>query len=355
MGYDINIRTTEASRLSDTDFSNLAFGKIFTDHMFVADHHDGAWTNARIEPTGPLPMHPATSSLHYGQAIFEGLKAYRNVEGEIVIFRPEMNWKRMNKSADRMAMPSIPYDLFMGSVERLIDLDRDWVPDSPDASLYIRPFMIATDEFIGVRTSQNYSFIILLCPVGAYYAKPVKVYASSTYTRAFPGGTGAAKVAGNYAATLKPANLIHQKGYDQILWLDGIEHRYLQEIGTMNVFVVIDGKVITPTIDEGTILEGVTRDSAIQLLKEWDIPFEARRIKIDEVIEASRLGTLQEMFGTGTAATVSHITHVGYQGREHFVSNPDDQAIALRLKEAMQRIKLGQDPDPRGWIHTLGG
>ena len=353
MKYNIDIQKTKHSTLSQVDIHNLGFGKTFSDHMFTADYRDGEWTNLQIIPFGDLKMHPAMSSIHYGQSIFEGLKARKNDDGDIIVFRPEKNLERLNKSAQRMAMPEVPEDLFFEAMDGLLQLDEAWIPKMDGTSLYIRPFMYASDEFIGIRRSNWYKFVIFTCPVGAYYSTPVKVYASDKYVRSFPGGTGYAKTAGNYAATIQPVEEIHNKDYHQILWLDGIEHKYLQEIGTMNFFVIIDGTVITPSLDEGTILPGITRSSVIQLLKDWNIPVEERKISIDEVLEADKNGTLQDAFGAGTAATISYIERIGY--KDTFVQLPEvsERKISNRLLKELMAIKDGKAEDKYGWLRTL--
>lgn len=353
MPYKINIQKTAESKLAKTDFSNLGFGKVFTDHMFVADYKNGEWTDCRIIPFGNLPMHPAMSSIHYGQSIFEGLKAKKSPDGDIIVFRPDMNSKRLNISAKRMAMPEVPEELFFQALNQLLILEKNWIPEGDEPSLYIRPFMFATDDFIGIRRSDTYKFVIFTCPVGAYYSAPIKVYASTEYVRAFPGGTGFAKTAGNYARTLLPAEETAKKGYQQILWLDGIENKYLQEIGTMNIFVVINGKVYTPSLDEGTILGGVTRDSVITLLKYWNIPLEIRRISIDEVLEAYNNGSLEEAFGAGTAATISPIVSIGYNDIEMKLPPLENRVISNKLKAELQLIKDGKTDDKFNWIYNV--
>lgn len=353
MNYQIKVNKTTASRLAQVDFNALGFGKVFSDHMFVADYDNGEWQDLRIEPFGHFPMHPAMSSIHYGQSIFEGLKARKNDKGEIIIFRPDKNIERMNKSAVRMAMPEFPVDLFYQALDELLQLDQAWIPAGEGQSLYVRPFMFATDEFIGIRRSSKYKFIIFTSPVASYYSEPVKVYASDEYVRAFPGGTGYAKTAGNYARAIQPVEEINKRGYQQILWLDGIEKKYLQEIGTMNIFVVIDGKVLTPSLDEGTILPGVTRDSVITLLKEWGIPVEERRISIDEVADAHNSGVLEDAFGAGTAATISQIKAIGYKDDEFVLPSFEERTISKRLLEAITSIKDGKLEDTHGWLRVV--
>lgn len=353
MKYNVSVSKVTKSNLSNADYSNLGFGKVFTDHMFIADYYDDKWQDCRIVPFGKIEMHPAMSSIHYGQSIFEGIKARKNEEGEIIVFRPDMNAKRLNISATRMAMPTLSEDLFLQSIDMLLQIDEAWIPTDEGKSMYIRPFMFATDEVIGMKRSANYRYMVFLSPVASYYSAPIKVYASSEYVRAFPGGTGFAKTSGNYARTIAPAEKIHDKGFGQILWLDGIEKKYLQEIGTMNIFVIIDGKVLTPSLDEGTILPGVTRDSVIHLLKEWHIPFEERRVSISEVIEAYHNGKLEDAFGAGTAATISPIKAIGYKEEEILLPAFEGRAISNRLQKELTNVKDGKIKDTRNWVRTI--
>lgn len=353
MGLDISVTKVAQSKFETTDLSNLGFGKVFTDHMFIADYKNGAWTDLRIVPFEHIPMHPAMSSIHYGQSIFEGLKAKKDSDGNIIVFRPDMNIKRMNRSAKRMAMPEISEEIFFEGLNQLLKLENKWIPEGEESSLYIRPFMFSTDEFVGIRRSDTYKFIIFTCPVGAYYSAPVKVYASTDYVRAFPKGTGYAKTAGNYARAILPAEEVMKKGYNQILWLDGIEFKYLQEIGTMNIFVVIDGVVLTPSLDEGTILPGVTRDSVISILKDLNIPIEERKVSIDELIEASQNGTLEDAFGAGTAATISFIESIGYKDLDLKLPAIEDRSVSNQLKNILQTIKDGKSVDKFGWMYKI--
>ncbi|MEM9992146.1 MAG: branched-chain amino acid aminotransferase, partial [Bacteroidota bacterium] len=304
MSYSIPITKVTNSRLPQIDFQQLPFGHIFTDHMFVADYADGQWQAPRIVPVEEFALHPAATVLHYGQAVFEGMKAFKNKADEAVFFRPEMHAKRINASAARLCMPPFPEDLFQEALQQLVGLEQDWIPPVADSALYLRPFMIATDAFLGVRPSSTYKFFILACPVGPYYAAPVTLYAEQKYVRATVGGVGEAKAAGNYAAALLPAKEARAKGFDQVMWLDGKEFKYIQEVGTMNIFFVIDGKVITPATD-GAILKGITRDSVLTILRDWGYEVEERALSIDEVVEAHQAGLLQEVFGTGTAAVIS--------------------------------------------------
>lgn len=353
MSHKIRIEKNTLSKINEVDFNNIPFGRVFSDHMFIVDYKDGEWNDPRIVPFGQIPMHPSMSAIHYGQAIFEGLKAYKDKEGNVQIFRPEKNFERLNLSAERMAMPLLPEDLFTSAINELLTIDKDWVPNTEGASLYIRPFMFATDEYVGIKASDNYKFVIFTCPVQAYYSQPVKVKIAEKFVRAFPGGTGRAKAAGNYAGTLYPVNLVKKQGYDQILWVDGIEFKYLQEIGTMNVFVQIEDTIITPSLDQGTILEGITRSSVIQLLKDWGIKVEERKISVDEVLEAYRNGKLKDAFGSGTAATISHISEIGYKDQSLKLAPIEERNISNRLKEELNNIKLSLTEDRHNWMYKI--
>jgi len=353
MGYKITVEKATASRIGEVDFNNLPFGKYFSDHMFIADYYDGDWHDCRIIPFQEYSIHPALSSLHYGQAIFEGMKAERDVDGNPIIFRPVKNLNRLNISADRMAMPELPEDLFMNAIDKLLSLDKNWIPTAPNSSLYIRPHMFATEKYVGIKPAEHFRFVIFTCPVGAYYSRPVKVYIHDKYVRAFPGGTGYAKCAGNYGAVMMPVREIQKMGYDQILWLDGIYHRYLQEIGTMNIFVIIDGIIITPALDQGTILDGITRDSIIQIAQSEGYTIQERDISIEEVINASHEGTLEDMFGTGTAAVLSHIGEFHYKGENFELPAIEEREISLKLQERLINIKSGKAEDIFDWLHTV--
>ncbi|HWB62938.1 MAG TPA: branched-chain amino acid aminotransferase [Chitinophagales bacterium] len=353
MGYKITIEKARKSRVSEVDFNNLPFGKHFSDHMFIAEYEDGEWKNARIVPFGPFEIHPALSSLHYGQSIFEGMKAEKDADGNPIIFRPLKNLNRFNISADRMAMPEVPEDLFMQAVEKLVVLDRQWIPDTPNSSLYIRPYMFAAEEYMGIKPAERFKFMIFTGPVGAYYSKPVKVFIHDKYVRAFPGGVGYAKCAGNYGAVMMPTREIRKMGYDQILWLDGIHHRYLQEIGTMNIFVVIDGVLITPSLDQGTILDGITRDSILRLAENEGYVIQERDIAIDELINAYHEGKLEDMFGSGTAAVLSHIGEFHYKGETYELPSEEEREISNKLKARLTSIKSGKAEDIFEWLHTV--
>lgn len=349
---NIPITTAPVSRIKEVDFGNLKFGQSFADHMVVADYTDGTWHDARIVPYGPLDMMPAMSSLHYGQAIFEGLKAYRTQSGEISIFRPFENFKRFNESAARMCMPEIPESIFIDALKALVDLDRDWVPSIDGSSLYIRPFMYATDNFVGVRASETYRFIIFTCPVGAYYNEPVKVKVERQYTRAAEGGTGHAKCAGNYAAAMLPSRIAHQQGYHQLLWTDGHDHEFIEESGTMNVMFVIDGKLVTPSTGT-SILSGITRDSIVRLAHHWGVTVEERRVSVTEIVEAIKNGSLQEAFGAGTAATIAHIKLIHVDGVDYELPPVEHREFSHRVRTYLDDLKYGRIPDVHNWNVTL--
>lgn len=346
----IPVQKISKSKIQETDFSNLVFGKTISDHMFVADYINGEWTDLRIEPYGPLNLHPANAALHYGQSIFEGMKAYKNENGEILIFRGDANARRMNESAARMCMPEIPEEIFMEGLLQLVDLDRNWVPSGKGASLYIRPYMFAMDNYIGVKPSDTYKFIIFTCPVGAYYSKPVNVKVETNFTRATEGGTGAAKTAGNYAASLFPALQAQRAGYDQLLWTDGKSHSKIEESGTMNVMFDINGTLVTAPTNTGTILKGITRDSVIQLAKDWGKPLEERFLTVSELQEALENGSLKEAFGTGTAATIAHIAKINVKGKDYSLPEKGPEAFSNKVLNELDGIKYGTIPDTRGWI-----
>ena len=347
---NIHISKTENSRLSSVDFDNLPFGKIFSDHMFEMDYADGKWGTPTIVPFGHLDIHPATSALHYGQAIFEGLKAQKGENGEVLIFRPDKNAKRFNESAKRMCMAEVPEELFLEALKTLIDLDRDWVPSNEGQSLYIRPFMIATDDYVGIRPSEKYKFLIITCPVGAYYADPVKVKIETYYTRAAEGGVGKAKAAGNYAASLYPAKLAANDGFRQLIWTDAKTHEYIEEAGTMNVVFVINDTIITPDESKDTILEGVTKRSVLQIAQDWGYKVEERPVRVDEVIAAINNGTLQDAFGAGTAATIAPISHIGYEGTTYELPAVDSREFSNKVKDYITQYKKGQVEDKFNWL-----
>ena len=346
---DIQVTRVKRSRLHETDFNHLPFGKYFTDHMLEADYADGEWQMVSIRPYQPITFEPSIMALHYGQAIFEGIKAYRNKSNEAFIYRPYDNLKRFNISADRMDMPAVPEDIFIEGMRQLLAIDKEWIPNKDEYSLYIRPFMFATDCALGVKSSDTYKFMILLSPTGPYYSAPMKIYVEEKYTRASPGGVGFAKNAGNYGGSLKATTEARAKGYDQVLWTDAFEHKWLQEVGTMNVFFVFGNTVITPSLEEGTILEGVTRDSVMQVLGDQGMKVEERKISIDEVMEGHRSGKLTEIFGSGTAATISPLKELRYKDYSmHFdVANFHAAPLAKRI---LNEIREGKRPDTHGWL-----
>ncbi len=349
---DINVTKVERSKLLEMNLDNVPFGRFFTDHMLEADYENGEWKNVEIKPYQPLLLDPSTAALHYGQAIFEGIKAYKDSKGNAFIFRPQDNFKRFNTSAARMNMPEVPEDIFMEGMRMLIDMDRNWIPSKAEHSLYIRPFMFSTDTAIGVKPSETYKFLILLSPTGPYYAAPMKIYVEEKYTRAAPGGVGFAKNAGNYGASMLATTIAKKEGYDQVLWTDAFEHKYLQEVGTMNVFFVIGNKAITPSLEEGTILEGVTRDSVITILNEMGVTVSEEKITIDDLIAAHKSGELKEVFGTGTAATISMIRELKYKD---YVMQFDTNAwvTAPEVKSRMNAIREGRVPDTHGWMYKV--
>jgi branched-chain amino acid aminotransferase len=346
---DIAVNKVEQSKLHDLSLENLPFGKYFTDHMLEADYENGEWKNVEIKPYQPLLLSPSLAALHYGQAIFEGIKAYRDKEGHAYIFRPYDNFKRFNISAERMAMPQVPEEVFMEGMKQLVALDKNWIPNKEDHSLYIRPFMFSSDEMIGVRPSDSYKFLTILSPTGPYYAAPMRIYVEEKYVRAVPGGIGFAKAAGNYGAALYPSALAKQRGYDQVLWTDAVEHKYVQEIGTMNVVFIIGNKAITPDLTSGTILSGVTRDSVLTLLKEAGFTIEERPLGIDEIIDAYKAGNLKEVFGTGTAATISPLKELRYKD---FVMTFDTEQweVSPMIKSWLTDIREGRREDKYGWM-----
>jgi branched-chain amino acid aminotransferase len=344
----IDIQKTTESRIGQTDFDNIVFGHVFADHMFIVDYEDSQWKNPRIKPYGPLTLNPALSALHYGQSIFEGMKAFKRSDGHILLFRPEENWNRLNKSAVRICMPTIPKDIFMDGLKSWLALDSDWVPSIGDHSLYIRPFMYATDDYLGVKPSSKYSFIIYGCPVNAYYSEPLRIKIEDYYVRAVTGGVGYAKTAGNYAAAMYASHLAQKMGYHQSLWTDAFEHKYLEELGTSNFFALIRDTLITPQLSE-TILKGITRDSVIQLAKDLGIKVEERLFAVSELLMANKKGMLKEAFATGTAATVAPIEHLHYKG-EDIRLNVEGDTLANILKKKLDSIKRGYTLDTHGWV-----
>ncbi|MDF2449339.1 MAG: branched chain amino acid aminotransferase apoenzyme [Bacteroidota bacterium] len=349
---DIKIEKTAHSRVKDYDVNDVPFGKCFSDHMFVAEYANGKWEKSYITPYRDIPMSYAMSALHYGQAIFEGMKAYKSESGEVSIFRPLENFKRMNKSAIRMAMPEVPEEIFMGGLIELLKLDAAWVPTSETGSLYIRPFLIATDEAIGVKASDTYKFVIITCPAGKYYSEPIKVLIETNYIRAVQGGVGFVKAAGNYGRSLYPTKLAQQKGYQQVIWTDGATHSYLEESGTMNLMFVIGDSVVTPALGD-TILAGITRDSVLALAKDWGMKVEERKISINEVLEAHEAGTLKEAFGVGTAATIAQIIGIGHVDNYYPLPPVEERKFSNKVDETLRNIRKGKADDNHNWMFKV--
>ena len=345
----------QKSRRDQIDFENLGFGEVFSDHMLSMEYNDREWLSPQIIPFGPLQIYPSMCSLHYGQIIFEGLKAFYTRMGAINIFRPEKYHERMNLSCQRLCIPKMGFDLFMDGIRELVTLDKEWVPRKRGYSLYIRPFIFATDNFLGVNISGTYRFMIITSPVGAYYKEginPVKLITPGDYIRAAKGGLGAAKTPANYAATLLPAEEAKKKGFTQVLWLDGVERKYVEEVGTMNLFFLINDELITPPL-EGTILPGVTRDSVINLARDWKIKVLERRISIDKIFKASKEGKLKEAFGTGTAAVISPVGEIHHNENRITVNEGKIGPLSQKLYDEITGIQYGEKADKFKWCHFI--
>lgn len=349
---EIKITKVTSSKLASVDFDNLPFGKTFSDHMLTADYADGEWKNFEILPFGEIGVSPAISSLHYGQAFFEGLKAYRNDDGKITIFRPDKNAIRFNKSAERLCMPTLPEDIFIQCLAAVVDTDRDWVPAKENYTLYIRPFMFATDPFLGVTPSTTYKFMVILGPSGLYFSKNLRVKIETEYTRAAEGGFGYAKAAGNYGGAMFPLKKASDEGFDQLIWTDAKSHEYIEEMGAANIAFVIDGKLITPSTRD-TILNGVTRDSVLQLARDFGMEVEERRVSVKEVLTAIENGTCTDAFGIGTAATLAQIAEIGYEEKDYTLPNPSESVFAAKMRKALDDIKYGRVEDTKGWNYVV--
>ena len=347
--FQIETHPAAQSRLNQTDFNNLGFGKVFSDHMLVCDYQNGAWETPKIIPFQNLSLSPATNFIHYGQSIFEGLKAFLCDDGKVRVFRPDANAKRLNLSAQRLCMPVIPEEMFLEGLNELLNLDKKWIPTSEGSSMYIRPFMFSLDEEIRVRPSDTYKFMIILSPSGKYYSSPVKVFVERHYVRASKGGLGAAKTSANYAASLYPAKLAQQKGYDQLIWTDSSEHQYIEEAGTMNFMFVINDTLITPSLSD-SILAGITRDSILTLAKEWGMKVEERKVSIKEVFEAIDNGTIKEVFGCGTAATIAQIIGIGHNGKDYALPPVSERKFSTKVDETLRNIRKGKAEDKMGWM-----
>lgn len=344
--------TKTASPKQKPDMSSLGFGKVFSDHMFIMDYSlEKGWFDPRIIPYGPLSLDPSTMALHYGQSVFEGMKAYRSANGQILLFRPDNNMARLNSSNDRMCIPNFDEDLALEGIKQLIILDKEWIPTDSGSSLYVRPFVFAADSVLGVHASTTYLFIVILSPSGRYYPTglaPVKIYVENEYVRSVVGGTGCVKTAGNYAASLKAQMIAEEKGYTQVLWLDGVEHKYIEEVGAMNVFFKIDGVVVTPMLT-GSILPGITRLSIIELLKHIGVPVQERRVSIQEIFDAYDNGTLEEAFGTGTAAVISPIGELCWDDKKIQIADNKIGDLSQKLYDTLTGIQYGEIDDPFGW------
>ena len=354
---DIKITLTDHPAQKPEAGKPLGFGKIFTDHMFVMNYTEGkGWHDPRIEPFHNISLSPAAMVYHYGQEMFEGLKAYKGENGDVFLFRPDMNAKRTNATNDRLVIPQLPVEDFVQAVSAVVDVDRDWIPTEPGTSLYIRPFIIATDEFLGVAPSKTYLFMVILSPSGAYYESglaPVGIWIEDEYVRAVRGGMGFAKTGGNYAASLIAQQKAHDAGFSQVLWLDGVDRKYIEEVGAMNIFFKIGGKVVTPALN-GSILPGITRNSVIEVCKSWGYEVEERKISVDELLEAQKNGTLEECFGTGTAAVISPVGKLRYQDEVMTIQDGNTGELSLKLYDTITGIQLGRLPDTFGWRVKVG-
>lgn len=344
------------SKKEKPDENQLEFGRVFTDHMFIMDYAEPiGWHDARIVPYQPLVIDPSSMIFHYGQSVFEGLKAYRTETGDIQLFRPEKNIQRLNHSNDRLVIPQVDEDLVLKAIKELVAVDRDWVPHAEGTSIYIRPFIISTEPYLGVAPSQHFKLIVIMSPVGSYYKEginPVKIAVENQYVRAVKGGTGEAKTGGNYASSLKAQEIVEKEGYSQVLWLDGMERKYIEEVGAMNVFFKINGEVVTPQLN-GSILAGVTRDSVLQLLKYWNVPVSERRVSIKELYEAHQNGTLEEAFGSGTAAVISPIGELRWNGEHLVINNEKIGELSQKLYDTITAIQYGKLEDPFDWLEKV--
>ena len=349
---NIKLSKVKSSKISKVDFSDLGFCKYYTDHMFVCEYENNDWKNFRIIPFQDLNLSPACTTLHYGQTIFEGLKAYKNEKDEILIFRPDKNAKRFNSSAERMCMPSFPEKYFINSIEELLKIEKDWIPKGEENSLYIRPLMFAIDPYIGIKPADKYLFIIICGLAGGYYSEPVNVKIETEYTRAVKGGVGYAKTAANYAAALYPAVQAQKEGFHQLIWTDGKEHNFVEESGTMNLFFVIDNKLITPPLGD-TVLDGVTRDSIISVCPELDIDIEIRKISVKEIIDALGNGSMTEAFGAGTAATIAPIKTIAFKSKKYNLPENNKLSFSKKILDYLNNLKFGKIDDKFDWVNKL--
>lgn len=351
----MEVTRVSQSRLKEVDFENLEFGRVFSDHMFMSKFAGGVWNSPRILPYGNINIAPSLCTLHYGQTVFDGLKAYRTVDGATALFRPEKYYERFNRSCARLCIPQVGRDTFMDAITELCRIDASWIPAKRGSSLYIRPFAFATDNFIGVHTSDTYLFMVITSPVGAYYKEglnPVKLATSGEYVRAVRGGLGEVKTAANYAASILPAEEAHKKGFTQVLWLDAIENRYIEEVGTMNIMFFFEGELVTPPLD-GSILGGITRDTVIQMARHWGVTVSERRIAIDEVMSRAKDGSLKEVFGTGTAAVISPVGWISHKDDAVTINGGRIGEFSQKLYDEITGIQYGEKPDPFGWRHAI--
>jgi branched-chain amino acid aminotransferase len=345
----MNITLTKQSNITKVDWDNIAFGRVFSDHMLVMDFENGEWQQAQIIPFGNISLNPATSALHYGQSVFEGMKATKTVNGDVFLFRPEMNARRFKESCERLCMPGIPEEVYVELVRRLVDVERDWVSAKEDYSLYIRPFIFATDDYVGVKPSETYKFVIFTCPVGTYYSEPVSVKIEEYYTRAAEGGVGRAKAAGNYAAALYPAKQGQLQGFHQLVWTDAKEHKYIEESGTMNIMFLINNVLVTPSETADTILKGTTKRTVLEIAESWGMAVEERQISVEEVINGIKDGSITEVFGAGTAATIAHIVKVGFREEVLELAPLESRIFSNKVKKYLDDLKAGKMEDTFGW------
>lgn len=352
MAHSIPVTHIAKSRLTEELRENSPFGTNYSDHMFVADYRGGRWHDARVVPYGPMSLSPSLTALHYGQSLFEGFKAHSLPDGRVAIFRPMANHARLNRTAARLAMPAVPESLFKEGLVELIRTDREWVPHREGGSLYIRPVYFGTDESLMVRPAESYRLVIFTAPGGPYFAQPIRLLAEEIYVRAFPGGTGDAKSAGNYGGGLLAAKLAQARGFHNVMWLDGKDRQFVEESGVMNIMFVIKGVAITPPLS-GTILPGVTRDSVLTLLREMNVPCEERAVTVDEIVTAHAAGTLEEAFGIGTAAVIAPIAAIGYRGQEIAISTGAPDGIAEKIRAKLVGIQTGKEPDTHNWLLTI--
>ncbi|TND05089.1 MAG: branched-chain amino acid aminotransferase [Bacteroidetes bacterium] len=348
----ITINRASVSKIEATDLRNPEFGKVTTDHMFLAEYAGGAWKNARIQPLADLSLSPLTLALHYGQSVFEGMKAFRSQDGGIHIFRADKHYKRLLASLKRMAMPALPEEIFMGGLENLVSIDRAWVPKSGEGSMYLRPLLFASEARVGIKVAEQFCFLIVALPVRSYYNRPIRLKVEERFIRAAKGGTGSAKCSGNYGAAFYPTYLAQQEGYDQVIWTDGTEKKNIEESGVMNVFFIIDGKLVTPPLSE-TILDGVTRDSLLVLARSMGVEVEERPVSVFELEEALKTGRVSEAFGSGTAAVVAPISLIAFRGNDYTLPEYNDQSTMMQLKSKLESIRAGSAADTYNWLHRV--